>query len=537
MRRYAYIEVLLLLNGATLATAGDGVVIVRVVDDATDRPLPARVYVTSQDGKPHLPKPRTGETIVRYDRHTGEAHEVYASIGPHPFRIDAPAEKLTVTIEHGKEYEPLTREIDVIEGRTIEETFRLHRLFNMASEGWYSGEMHVHSGVKRLPAMQLAEDLNVAFPINSWTFSDRRVPEAHDGEPMPDHGELVKLDDTHVYWSLNTEYELDETRGDVPLGGFLVLGHTSPFKIAIPPLRPLIEEARRQRAIFEWDMHTWPWSMMVVPVLPIDTVPLSNCHMWRLKPHYLDWGVKSPAWMRCDATAAGWAEYTFQAYYALLNCGFTVAPSAGTANGVHPVPLGYSRVYVHLDGPFSYEKWKAGLLAGHSFVTNGPMLLLHTDGLMPGDRRALKPGENANVTVDIEARSVGQLDRTELVINGKAIPIAPDHAEPGNNAHLHRYHVPLEIKGSSWLAARCFEKLTPDNLRFAHTAPIYLDDPTRPLLPDRQQIAWLIQRVQSQIDLLKGKVPADVMAEYERALSTYQSIARKLPAATSAPAR
>src|SRR5262249_42604906 len=136
----------------------------------------------------------------------------------------------------------------------------------------------------------------------------------------------------------------------------------------------LVAEARRQHAIFEWDMHTWPWSFVVVPAVGIDTVPLSNCHMWRLKPHYLDWGVKPPAWMHDEATAEGWADYTFQSYYALLNCGFKVQPSAGTANGVHPVPLGYSRVYVHLDGAFSYERWKEGLLAGRSFVTNGPVL-------------------------------------------------------------------------------------------------------------------------------------------------------------------
>jgi hypothetical protein len=60
--------------------------------------------------------------------------------------------------------------------------------------------------------------------------------------------------------------------------------------------------------------------------------------------------------MNCPETAAGWVDYTLQTWYALLNSGFVLAPSAGTANGVHPVPLGYDRVYVKIDGPFSYEK-------------------------------------------------------------------------------------------------------------------------------------------------------------------------------------
>ena len=49
-------------------------------------------------------------------------------------------------------------------------------------------------------------------------------------------------------------------------------------------------------------------------------------------------------------------------------------PTGGTASGVHPVPLGFGRVYVHLPGGFSYKTWVSGLNQGRSFVTTGPML-------------------------------------------------------------------------------------------------------------------------------------------------------------------
>ena len=42
----------------------------------------------------------------------------------------------------------------------------------------------------------------------------------------------------------------------------------------------------------------------------------------------------------------GWLDFTFQNYYLLLNCGFRLRPTGGTASGVHPVPLGFGRVYV-----------------------------------------------------------------------------------------------------------------------------------------------------------------------------------------------
>lgn len=508
---------------AVSLAAADGVVIVRVVDDAGDRPLPARVYVTGADGQPHLPRAREGETVVRYDRGK-KTHEVYACVGAHPFRIDTPAGTTVLTVERGKEYPPVSRTLDVADGRTIETTVRLRRRFDMAALGWYSGEMHVHSGLSRLPAMQLADDLNVAFPITAWSMSDRRVPTAAErGEKIPDKGELVSIDDTHVYWNLNTEYELDETRQNAPLGGFLILGHTAPFTVTMPPITPLVREARRQGAFLEWDMHTWPWSMMVVPVAGIDTIPLSNCHMWRLKPIYLMWGVPAPDWMNCAVSATGWAEYGFQAYYALLNSGFVLRPSAGTANGVHPVPLGHSRVYVKLDGPFRYEKWKAGLLEGRSFVTNGPMLFLSVDGREPGDRRALAAGETARVTATVEVRTAGEIDRAELVVNGRAVPLPAARDEAGSDEHRRRFQTEIDITGSAWVAARCFDKPPADNVRFAHTAPIFFDDPTRPLRPERRQIAWLIDRVRSQIDLVKGKVSEETLAEYERALKAYQA--------------
>ena len=64
--------------------------------------------------------------------------------------------------------------------------------------------------------------------------------------------------------------------------------------------------------------------------------------------------------------------YSIAGAYALLNCGFRLRPTAGTASGVHPVPLGFGRVYVHLPDGFDYAAWMKGLGAGRSFVTAAP---------------------------------------------------------------------------------------------------------------------------------------------------------------------
>src|SRR4030095_8612816 len=86
-----------------------------------------------------------------------------------------------------------------------------------------------------------------------------------------------------------------------------------------------------------------------------------------------------------SGTEREWSEVGCSNYYALLNCGFRLRPTAGTANGVHPVPLGFGRVYVHLPDGFGYEAWKRGLDAGRSFVTTGPMLFARVNDRDPGE--------------------------------------------------------------------------------------------------------------------------------------------------------
>jgi hypothetical protein len=501
-----------------------GMLRVSIVDDATSEPVAARVYITGSDGKPYLPKPQPGQTIAHYDVARGP-REVYACIGAHPFEVELPAGEATLLIERGKEYLPLARELTITPGDTHETTIRMLRLFDLASMGWYSGDLHVHTPPEKLAAFQLAEDLNVTFPITAWATSDEHAPRNPKGK-VPEKGELISIDDTHVYWTLNSEYELFTAKGiEGELGAVLLLGHQQPFTQLAPPIGPICEEARRQNAIIDWDKHSWPWSTMLIPVCGVQTIELSNNHMWRLPPHFLTWGEPAPEWMNVQATARGWAEYGMQAYYALLNCGFNLRPSAGTANGVHPVPLGHSRVYVYIEGKFSYDKWVQGLRAGRSFVTNGPVLRLFVDEHIPGDRIALGPDETRQIVAAVEARSAGRVDRIELICNGKVVfTYDPNRGEGGTSPHFRRFRAPVDIHGTSWLAVRCFESAPDDNVRFAHTAPIFFDDPTVPLRPERRELQWLIDSISRQIERLDGKLSDEAVAEYERALAEYRAL-------------
>ena len=72
-------------------------------------------------------------------------------------------------------------------------------------------------------------------------------------------------------------------------------------------------------------------------------------------------------------------------------------PSAGSGSGMAPNPVGYNRVYVHLDGEFSYEAWWKNFRAGRVFVTNGPLLRPNVEGQLPGAVLRGEPGKELEV--------------------------------------------------------------------------------------------------------------------------------------------
>jgi len=272
--------------------------------------------------------------------------------------------------------------------------------------------------------------------------------------------------------------------------------------------------------------------MMLVPIMKIDLFELANNHMWRTEFAFTKWGEAPPAFMEIQTNAAGltergWIQYGFKNYYALLNCGFRLRPTAGTASGVHPVPLGFSRVYVKLDGGFDYDAWMRGLDEGRSFVTTGPMLLVKVNGFDPG-HVFKQPGKNAaTYSLTGTAQSIYPLDSVELVVNGRvAKTIEPENRLMPSGAYSAAFDANAEIASSSWMAVRCIERRPDGRIRFAHTAPFHVEVEAKPLRPRKAEVDFLIQRMQEQIDRNKGVLSEDALDEYQRTLGIYRSIAQ-----------
>ena len=511
----------------TIATDVTG----HVVDADSGDSLPCRLYVQNVDsGEWHFAKSNNAAgSAVAYKKQIGKSAsiEMHTTLSAGTFTLQLSPGKHRIHAEYGKEFLPADTEIR-IGTEPSEFQLRMKRFVNMPKRGWYSGDTHAHRGLDELPNLVIAEDLNVAFPMTYWVRDSQEIPAAS-GPAM--EAQPIAVDATHVIYPINTEYEIFSVDGKRHTqGAVFVLNHKTPLNLPAPPVLPVAEEARRQGAILDLDKNSWAWSMMIVPIMSVDLFELSNNHNWRTKFGFPQWTIENaPDWPEVERDAAGftdlgWTEFALQTYYALLNCGFRMRVTAGTGSGVHPVPLGHGRVYVHTGETFSYGGWIENLNAGHSFVTTGPLMDVRFNEQLPGTTLAKDAVEN-EVTFRGSILSPNRLRSIEIICNGETVrrlPVEPEQTPEG----AWKYVVDADetLHGSGWLALRCFEDLPNAKVSFAHTNPVYIDVANSPFIPRRRDAEFFIQRMNEEIARNTGILPEESLAEYQKAKVIYEAV-------------
>jgi hypothetical protein len=464
----------LFLNGlVTPAVAEESAQIVRmrILESDTKHPVAARVYLQHSDGRWFFPKSATsGGTAIPYQRQRPEKiEEMHTTVSADPFEVSLPPGRFTIAVERGKEYLPKSVDFDV-SGPDQKLDIEISRWIHMAKLGWFSGDTHLHREFGEMPNLVLAEDLNVGFPLSHWITSADTDPvsgnrvKATFGQPVPAAAVPVSVDPTHLIYPLNTEYEIFTVKGKShTLGAFVVIGHKTGFNIKVPTVTPAAEWAHREGGLIDLEKHSWPWSLAIVPVMKVDLFELANNHCWRTDFALRQWTIDAAGdYMRLEKetgglTEWGWIDFGFQTYYALLNCGFRLQPTAGTGSGVHPVPVGFGRVYVQLDGPLTYAKWFEGLRSGRSFVTTGPMLFATVNGQPPGHIFSNSPAQ-AEYRVQGRVESSHPVSRVEIVVNGEVVKtVEPQSVASDTGSLKSAFDEMIPLNGSSWIAVRCFE--------------------------------------------------------------------------------
>jgi hypothetical protein len=525
----------LLFVGAQTRSA---TVIGEIVDADSGSILPARLYIQSQDGKWFFPKSTAHEgSTFELRRRAGvnsKSVEMHTTLSAHPFTVELPPARYTFRSERGKEYFP-AEEVVTVADKPVSVKLKLKRWINMAERGWFSGDTHSHRPLTEMTNVMLAEDVNIGFPMTQWVTVDNTSPLKSNRVPAPvPRGEVSQIDPTHLIYPLNTEYEIFTTAGKPhTLGAILILGHKTPFDEGVPPVASIVAKARREGALLDLEKHSWPWSIAMVPVMKVDLFELSNNHVWQTEFGFTTWTTNAAGkYMNLEMDAKGftewgWLDFGFQTYYALLNSGFRLRPCAGTAAGVHPVPFGFGRVYVKQANGFTYENWMKGLNEGRSFVTTGPMLFVDVNGAEPGSTIKLDATAN-EVQLNATIESTRPIQSIEFIVNGKVVmTVDAANLKTTDGTFSNRTRYTLPIAGSSWVAIRVFEHNAGRKNLFAHSSPIFIEIPGKPLRPRREEIDYLIGRVKEEIARNERVLSEPALQEYRDALRIYKEIARR----------
>jgi hypothetical protein len=418
-----------------------------VLEKQTGKPVPCRIHVRDQAGKPQ----RAGDLPFWRDHF----------VCPGSARLGLTPGDYSYEVERGPEYAPRAGTFTVKDQAAVLVRLELERRVDLSREGWWSGELHVHRPVADMELLMRAEDLHVAPVITWWNERNEWAR-----KPLPDDP-LVRFDGDRYYHVLAGE---DEREG----GALLYFNLRKPLGLAgsgreYPSPMKFVAEARRQKDVwidvekpFWWDAPVWLASGQ------IDSIGLANNHMCRSQMYESEaWG--KPRDVKRLPPPLGNGFWTQEVYYHILNCGLRVPPSAGSASGVLPNPVGYNRVYVHLDGAFSYEKWWEGLRAGRSFVTNGPLPRVRVNGELPGHVFSGSEGKEVELEAKVALITGDPVRSLEVIKNGR-VERTVSHDEWVKSGTLGH----LRFTESGWFLVRVIAD-NAKTFRFASTAPFYVE--------------------------------------------------------------
>jgi hypothetical protein len=421
-----------------------------VITDTDGEPLPCRIHVANAQGEPQHP----------IDLPSFRDHFVC----PGEAELDIPAGAYHFEIERGPEYEQLGGDVDLRASDTEVTAVTLQRIAHLREQRWYSGDLHIHRPFVDVPLLMRAEDLDVGPVITWWNNRNGWA-----GTRPPD--ETLHHYDGHRFFDVMAGE--DEREG----GALLYFGLDRPLEIAtdsreFPSPMAFLAAARERNPDvwidiekpFWWDVPVWLASGRV------NSIGVANNHMCRSRMYETEaWGRPRDA-QRLPAPR-GNGFWTQEIYYHLLNAGLRVPPSAGSASGVLPNPVGYNRVYVHVAGEFTYEKWWAGLEAGCSFVTNGPLLTCTANGHLPGQELEREGEGDGPSVVEIvgELTTRDPVSVIEIIHNGEVVDtIATGAATPVT------FRRRLSFESGGWFLVRAIADVE-QTFRFASTAPFFLN--------------------------------------------------------------
>jgi hypothetical protein len=403
-----------------------------VVEEGTGKPLAARMHLKNKAGR----MPRVTKAFV------GADYFVFDS----EINLKLPLGNYSFELECGPEYLDQQGRFEIADFADDEKTIEMKRFVDMEKEGWYSGDLDVEQPAKEIELLMRADDLHVAH-----LFPPRGKNAKTKADALPD--KITLFDGDRCYRPGNGE--------------------------------PIWRDEQKNVA---WDLP------IKMALKEIDSIELASAQLFRngMSADEAGGRPRDKSLFPGNDGLARWGE---KVYFHLLNCGLRIPPSAGSGSGVSPNPVGYNRVYVHLDDEFSYDAWLEGLRAGRAIVTNGPMIRVNVEGEWPGHIFQADAGAEVELETAMNLATREKISYLEIVQNGKvAHQVRLDEfAKAGGKLPKVRF------KESGWFLLRAVAD-NPKTYRFAMTAPYYVDIGYQPRI-SKTSVQFFLDWIKARIEM------------------------------------
>ncbi len=434
----------------------------QVYDKATHGLFPARVYARGSDnvyrhGKAFENNPTLSVKDIVDNVPIGKQQKLPFFYCDGRFEIEVPAGGGELTLERGYEHEIVSEGFEARPGELLDVKLSSGRFADMKARGWISGDTHIHwaknwwdtnEDIDLLAMVQRAEDLRVA---NNLTLLQYRPDEQGGTFVKPDQypmGPVPGYCDREYHIEMGEEYRNDNYYGHICLLNIKKLvqpistGQGSggpPGAFDYPLNRDAILQARRQGGISTEAHNLGPFHRSDVPVNAV--MGFTDCFD-QLEPVH---------------------------YYRFCDNGLKIPLGNGSD---HPARLaGYCRMYVKVDGEFSYAKWIEGIRKRRTFVTSGPLVFITVNGRGIGEVLDVEKGSELEIAAEaMSRRGIGDF---EIVTNGGEV-IGRVHTDQ------RRAEIKTNLRADKgrWFAARCSvdgDYYVLNGLGRAHTSAVYVN--------------------------------------------------------------
>ncbi len=308
-----------------------------------------------------------------------------------------------------------------------------------------------------------------------------------------------------------------------PGGSLLVLGlDAAPPQNVITddPATELVAWSREHgkswidvRRATSWDLPIW------IALGMVDSIELADSQLARgsVKP---DEDGTRPRPVGKFSGTSGVGRWSETVYYNLLNCGLRIHRPRAAPSGVAPNPVGYNRVYVHVDEPFSYDRWLESLRAGQVVVTNGPLIRPNVGGELPGYVFKADAGQAVELEVGLTLSTRDPVSYLEIVENGRTVhEVRLDQwAKEGGKLP------PLKFRDSGWFLVRAVSDLGKTH-RFASTGPYYVEIGYQPRI-SRAAVQFFLDWLDARANR-PGEADPAADVHVERARAYWQDLLTK----------